>query len=82
MERGRARSRRSSPTGSARLGLEVELYEAAPGRPNVVGVARGSGGGGSLLLDAHMDTVGVAGMESPFVPPSRKDACTAVGRET
>ena len=43
-------------------GLEVELYEAAPGRPNVVGVARGSGGGSSLLLNAHMDTVGVAGM--------------------
>ncbi len=53
-------------------GLEVELYEAAPGRPNVVGVARGSGGGGSLLLNAHTDTVGVAGMESPFVPAVRE----------
>ena len=49
-------------------GLEVDLYEAAPGRPNVVGVARGTGGGRSLLLNAHMDTVGVAGMESPFAP--------------
>ena len=71
MGRGRARSRRSSPTGSRAAGLEVELYEAAPGRPNVVGVARGSGGGGSLLLNAHMDTVGVAGMESPFAPAVR-----------
>jgi acetylornithine deacetylase len=52
-------------------GLEVELYEAAPGRPNVTGVARGSGGGKSLLLNAHMDTVGVAGMESPFAPAVR-----------
>src|SRR4051794_28114700 len=49
-------------------GLEVELYEAAPGRSNAVGVARGSGGGRSLLLNAHMDTVGVAGMGAPFSP--------------
>ena len=52
----------------AEAGLEVELHEAAPGRPNVVGVARGTGGGRSLLLNAHMDTVGVAGMEAPFAP--------------
>ena len=38
-----------------------------PGRPNVVAVARGSGGGRSLMLNAHMDTVGVAGMAEPFV---------------
>lgn len=52
----------------ADAGLEVDLYEAAPGRPNVIGVARGTGGGRSLILNAHMDTVGVAGMESPFAP--------------
>ena len=52
-------------------GLEVDVHEAAPGRPNVVGVARGTGGGRSLLLNAHMDTVGVAGMESPFTPVVR-----------
>lgn len=51
-----------------RAGLEVTLEEAAPGRPNVVGVARGSGGGRALLLNAHMDTVGVAGMERPHDP--------------
>jgi len=49
-------------------GLEVETIEAAPGRPSVVGVARGSGGGRSLMLNAHMDTVGVAGMAAPFEP--------------
>ncbi len=49
-------------------GLETRLSEAAPGRPNVVGVARGSGGGRTLLLNAHLDTVGVAGMERPFEP--------------
>jgi acetylornithine deacetylase len=52
-------------------GLEVELDEAAPGRPSVVGVARGTGGGASLMLNAHMDTVGVEGMERPFEPVVR-----------
>ena len=49
-------------------GLEVTMEEPVPGRPSVVGIARGSGGGRSLLLNAHMDTVGVAGMEHPFEP--------------
>src|SRR5690349_13710617 len=43
-------------------GLEVELVESVSGRPNVVGIARGSGGGKTRLLNGHMDTVGVAGM--------------------
>src|SRR5947209_15856253 len=51
-----------------RAGVEVVLDEPAPGRPNVVGVVRGSGGGQSLLLNAHMDTVGVFGMERPHDP--------------
>src|SRR5207237_6315980 len=49
-------------------GLEVEVDESKPGRPNVIGIARGSGGGRSLMLNAHMDTVGVAGMERPHEP--------------
>ena len=40
-------------------GLEVHVEEAAPGRPNVIGVARGTGGGRSLLLNGHTDTVGL-----------------------
>jgi acetylornithine deacetylase len=52
----------------ADAGLEVEVDEVAPGRPNVVGRARGSGGGSTLLLNAHMDTVGYEGMESPLEP--------------
>jgi acetylornithine deacetylase len=51
---------------SERAGLEVEVEEAAPGRPNVIATARGSGGGRSLLLNAHMDTVGVETMDAPF----------------
>jgi acetylornithine deacetylase len=51
-----------------RAGLDVEVLEPIPGRPSVVAVARGSGGGRSLLLNAHLDTVGTAGMEAPFSP--------------
>lgn len=52
----------------AHAGLDVEIEEVAPGRPNIVGVARGTGGGRALILNAHMDTVGVAGMEKPHEP--------------
>jgi acetylornithine deacetylase len=51
-----------------RADLETTLTELAPGRANVVAVARGSGGGRSLMLNAHLDTVGVAGMTDPFGP--------------
>ncbi len=49
-------------------GLEVEFDEAAPGRPNVIATARGTGGGRALLLNAHLDTVGLGGMSDPLVP--------------
>jgi acetylornithine deacetylase/succinyl-diaminopimelate desuccinylase family protein len=49
-------------------GLEVELVDAEPGRPNVIARARGRGDGRTLLLNAHMDVVGVDGMTDPFRP--------------
>lgn len=49
-------------------GLEVTIDEPAPGRPNVIGMVRGTGGGRTLMLNAHTDTVGVAGMTAPFTP--------------
>jgi acetylornithine deacetylase len=49
-------------------GLEVDIADAEPGRPNVVARTRGTGGGRSLLLYAHMDVVGVDGMADPFTP--------------
>src|SRR3712207_4706824 len=52
-------------------GLSVSVQEVAPGRPNVVGVLRGRLPGRSLMLCGHIDTVGVAGMESPFDPVER-----------
>lgn len=51
-----------------RAGLETSLDELRTGRANVVAVARGAGGGPSLMLNAHLDTVGVAGMTEPFRP--------------
>lgn len=47
-------------------GIETEVQEAAPGRPNVIGIVRGAGGGRSLMLNAHMDTVGPGGMPDPL----------------
>jgi acetylornithine deacetylase len=49
-----------------RAGLDVDVVETVPGRPSVIGIARGSGGGRSLLLNAHLDTVGTAAMDAPF----------------
>jgi acetylornithine deacetylase len=60
-------------------GLEVHVEEALYGRPNVVAVARGTGGGKSLMLNAHTDTVGVSGMKSPFQPHVRNNRLYARG---
>ena len=49
-------------------GLEVELLEETSGRPSVLVRARGSGGGRTLLLCGHLDTVGVEGMSAPHEP--------------
>jgi acetylornithine deacetylase len=57
-------------------GLEVEVL--GDERPSVVATKRGSGGGRSLLLNGHLDTVGVAGMEAPFDP--RVDGDRLYGR--
>ncbi len=48
------------------IGMKAVLREVKPGRPNVVGILKGSGGGRSLMLNGHTDTVGVEGMEEPF----------------
>lgn len=46
-------------------GYETEIAEVAAGRCNVVS-RRGRGSGPSLLLNGHLDTVGVSGMTEPF----------------
>jgi acetylornithine deacetylase len=49
-------------------GMEAARLEATPGRPSVLVRARGAGGGRTLLLCGHLDTVGVDGMADPQVP--------------
>jgi len=63
-------------TGEARIGavcaewlrgwgFETEVIEVTPGRPNVVARHEGAGRGPTLLLNGHLDTVGVGGMTVP-----------------
>jgi acetylornithine deacetylase len=53
------------------VGMDVEITEVAPGRPNVVGVLEGRAQGKSLMFCGHIDTVGVEAMSSPFDPIER-----------
>jgi acetylornithine deacetylase len=46
-------------------GLEADVLEETPGRPSVVVRARGTGGGQTLLLCGHVDTVTAEGMLHP-----------------
>jgi acetylornithine deacetylase len=49
--------------------LEVKKQLVTGERANVVAILKGSGGGRSLMLNGHMDTVGVEGMRiEPFRP--------------
>ena len=50
----------------AALGCEVHYHEPQPGRVSVVARMRGSTPGRSMMLNAHIDTVDVAGMGEPF----------------
>jgi acetylornithine deacetylase len=47
-------------------GLDVEVDEVQPGRPNVVVTSRGAAGGRTLMLNGHLDTVSAGTMERPF----------------
>lgn len=55
-----------------RLGMAARRFEAVPGRPSVVGVLPGAGGGPVLMLYAHIDTVGIEGMAEPFSGDARE----------
>jgi acetylornithine deacetylase len=50
-----------------KLNLEAEIQTIAPGRANVVATLPGSNRNSSLLLNSHLDTVGVEGMDQPFI---------------
>jgi acetylornithine deacetylase len=51
-----------------RAGVRVETVESDPGRPSVVATVPGRDDGRSLLLNAHLDTVAVAGPDAGLVP--------------
>jgi acetylornithine deacetylase len=59
-------------------GLEADVLEGTPGRPSVLVRARGTGGGRTLLLCGHIDTVNVDGMTDPHAP--RVDGDRLYGR--
>lgn len=48
------------------LSISFEKDTLAPGRVNVTARIKGTGGGPTLMLNAHTDTVGVEGMADPF----------------
>ncbi len=54
-------------------GLEVHRLESRPGRPSIVGIARGAGDGPSLMLNGHYDTVSLAGYDGDPLDPRVDD---------
>ena len=53
------------------LGMRVELREPEPRRISVIGTLPGRGGGRSLMLNGHIDTVGPGAMPDPFAATVR-----------
>src|SRR3990170_4070790 len=54
-------------------GFEIHRLESRPGRPSVVAIAHGTGGGRSLMLNGHIDTVTLAGYDDDPLDPVIKD---------
>ena len=53
------------------LNLQVIMHEPEAGRVSVVGRLQGTGSGRALMLNGHLDTVGVEGMPEPFAATIR-----------
>ncbi len=65
---GEAEAAEVARAAMADAGLDVVMQDAAPGRPNAVGVLEGREPGPAVMFCGHIDTVGVEGMTDPFVP--------------
>lgn len=51
-------------------GFDVTVVqpEGRPERPSIIAVPSGTSGGPTVVLNGHLDTVGVTGMDAPFTP--------------
>lgn len=49
--------------------IDAHWIESVKGRPSVVGVVKGSGGGKRLLLDGHTDTITLLGYDGDALDP-------------
>lgn len=54
-------------------GFIVEFVGSSPLRPSVIGIRPGSGGGRTLLLNGHLDTVTLAGYKGDPLDPVLRD---------
>ena len=57
----------------AERGFEIHRLESHAGRPSIVGIARGSGGGKSLMFNGHIDTVSIATYDGDALDPVVRD---------
>ena len=76
---GEAEVARYTAATLSRVGMEVHQHEPQPGRISVVGRLAGKGGGRSLMLNAHYDTVAVDEMPDPFGATLRDGRCYGRG---
>src|SRR4030042_1063086 len=63
------------------MGLETELHEAQPGRPNVYAKLKGARKGKRLNFNGHLDTVPVVAgwTRDPFTPEVEGDRIYGLG---
>jgi acetylornithine deacetylase len=51
-----------------KMGMTVYFQAISLGRKNIIGILKGTGGGKSLMLNGHIDTVSIENMEHPLTP--------------
>lgn len=56
-------------------GATLDRWDALPGRPNLVGTVKGSGGGRSLAINGHVDVVPAGDHADWTYPPLLRDHC-------
>ncbi|GAA1209020.1 ArgE/DapE family deacylase [Rhodoglobus aureus] len=54
-------------------GFDCHRLEKTPGRPSIVAISRGTGGGRSIMLNGHLDTVSLGSFETDGLLPEHRD---------